>query len=57
MMNAFCVVLYNGYNERILMHVSFYKTHKLTNQSFAILNLDFIKKQVMIIQTYSIYEK
>ena len=35
------------------MHVSFYKTHKLTNQSFAILHLDFIKKQMMIIQTYS----
>ena len=56
-MHKFCVVLDNGYNERILMHVSFYKTRKLTNQSFAILHLDFIKKQMMIIQTYSIYEK
>jgi len=40
----FCVVLDNGYNEKILSLVFSYKTHKLMNPSFAILHQNLIKK-------------
>jgi len=38
------VVLDNGYNEKILLLVFSYKTHKLMNPSFAILHQNLIKK-------------
>ena len=40
----FCVVLNNGYNEKILSLVFSYKTRKLMNPSFAILHQNLIKK-------------
>tara|TARA_B100000427_G_scaffold615_1_gene598 strand:+ start:1068 stop:1307 length:240 start_codon:yes stop_codon:yes gene_type:complete len=46
-------VLCNDYNERILLHSISYKTHKLMIASFAFLHVYLIKKQMMIIQTYS----
>jgi len=53
----FCVVLHNGCSEKILLPVFSYKTHKLMNPSFAILHQYLIKKQMMIIEIYSIIIK